>query len=378
MLGKWGRRALALGAAAALLGPPLAPQPAEARPRSHRDRDRVETAALAQSRQPDGPLNIIVSLGSQRLWVYDRQGLLETSIVSTGTGGFPTPTGVFAIIDKEVTHFSNIYRGAPMPYMQRLTMSGVALHAGVTTGRPASHGCIRLPHAFAKKLFGLTGLGARVIIAPNDPTPADFEHPRLFVRKPVPPVAPEDLDTSRPRVAAAASGFELQKGTADAGIGKITAWRTGQLRALPISVFVSKAEGKVFVRHGFRTVYSAPVEIRDVERPLGTHVFTAVAFKDDGLAMRWWAVSVPASAQAVAASRKVSRASRSEPEPMLPPGSGPPSTPAEALDRIDMPQEARDRVSRMLSPGVTLIVSDHGNNREMREGGLTDFIVLTR
>jgi hypothetical protein len=379
MLANWGKRALGLGLVTALLAPLLAP-PADARARSYRERqrDRVETAAIQPSRQPDGPLNIIISIGSQRLWVYDRKGLLETSIVSTGTGGFPTPTGVFAIIDKEATHYSNIYRGAPMPYMQRLTMSGVALHSGVTTGRPASHGCIRMPHEFARKLFGVTGLGARVIIAPNEPAPAEFQHPRLFVRKPVPPVSPEDIDTSKPRVVAAASGFDLQKGAAGAGIGKITAWRAGQLRALPVSVLVSKAEGKLFVRHGFRTIYSAPVEIRDAERPLGTHVMTAVEFKEDGLAMRWWAVSVPASAQAVAANRKVSRASRSEPEPMLPAASGPPSTPAEALERIEIPQAARDRIAQMLQPGVTLIVSDHGNNREMREGGLTDFIVLTR
>lgn len=379
MLGICGKRALALGVAAALLAPLLAP-PADARPRSYRDRhrDRAEQPAAAPSRQPDGPVNIVISIGSQRLWIYDKRGLLETSIVSTGVGGFPTPTGVFAILDKEVQHYSNIYGGASMPYMQRLTMSGVALHSGMTTGRPASHGCIRLPHAFAMKLFRLTQLGARVVIAPNEPAPAEFEHPRLFVRKPVPPVAAEDVDTSRPQVVAAASAFDLQKGAAATGVGKITAWRSGQLRALPISVLVSKTEGKVFVRHGFRTVFSAPAVVRDPERPLGTHVFTAVEFKDDGLAMRWWAVSVPASAQTAANSRKVSRASRSESEPMLPAASGPPSTPAEALDRIELPQEARDRISQMLSPGVSLIVSDHGNNREMRENGTTDFIVLTR
>ena len=81
-------------------------------------------------------MKIVISIGSQRLWVYDKRGLLETSIVSTGVGGFPTPTGVFAILDKEVQHYSNIYGGASMPFMQRLTMSGVALHSGMITGRP--------------------------------------------------------------------------------------------------------------------------------------------------------------------------------------------------------------------------------------------------
>src|SRR5258708_31085800 len=98
--------------------------------------------------------------------------------------------GVFAVLDKEVQHYSNIYGGAAMPFMQRLTMSGVALHSGMVTGRPASHGCIRLPHAFAIKLYKLTKLGTRVVIAANEPVPSKITHPRLFVRKPAQVVAP--------------------------------------------------------------------------------------------------------------------------------------------------------------------------------------------
>jgi hypothetical protein len=374
------RPTLALGVAAASLACLLLTASfAEARPRStYRERERPQPAAEPAARKPDGPVKIVISIGSQRLWLYDKHGLVATSIVSTGTGGFPTPTGVFAILDKEVQHYSNIYGGASMPYMQRLTMSGVALHSGVTTGRPASHGCIRLPHAFAMRLFGLTGLGARVVIAPNEPVPQEIAHPNLFVRKAVPPVAPEDIDTSRASVVATAGGFDVQKGAATAGIGKITAWRTGVLQALPISVFVSKAEGKVYVRHGFRRLFEAPVEIADPDRPIGTHVFTALEFKEDGTSMRWTAVSVPPSSGHVAQSRKVSRASRNESEPLLPRSSGPPSTAAEALARFEIPNEARDRISQMLSPGVSLIISDHGHNREMRDNGTTDFIVLTR
>ena len=131
----------------------LTAPPAEARPR-YQQRERSEpVSATTPSRAPDGPINIVISIGSQRLWVYDKGGLLETSIVSTGVNGFPTPTGVFAILDKEVQHYSNIYGGASMPFMQRLTMSGVALHSGMTTGRPASHGCIRLPHPFPSSSF---------------------------------------------------------------------------------------------------------------------------------------------------------------------------------------------------------------------------------
>jgi hypothetical protein len=374
------RRALALGVAAASLTSLLLPSTsAEARPRpNHRERERPQASAEPAARKPDGPVNIIISLGSQRLWLYDKHGLVATSIVSTGTAGYPTPAGVFAILDKEVQHYSNIYGGASMPYMQRLTMSGVALHSGATTGRPASHGCIRLPHAFARHLFGLTGLGARVIIAPDEPAPQEIAHPNLFVKKPVPTIPPAESEESRPAVAAATGGADLQKGSADAGVGKITAWRAGILRALPISVFVSKAEGKVYVRHGFRRLLEAPVEIADPDRPIGTHVYTALEFKDDGAGMRWVSVSMPPSSVAAAPSRKVSRASRNESEPLLPRSGGPPSTAAEALARFEIAKEARERISQMLAPGVVLIVSDHGHNREMRDNGTTDFIVLTR
>jgi hypothetical protein len=140
---------------------------------------------------------------------------------------------------------------------------------------------------------------------------------------------------------------------------------------------ISKAEGKVLIRHGFRQIYEAPVTIRDPERPLGTHVYTATEFIDGGDTMRWLAVTVPESKDGPAVARKVSRAARSEPEPMIPGSLGPASTAAQALDRIDLPQEAIDRISQSITPGTSLIVSDHGNNREMRAYG-TDFIVLTR
>ena len=146
-----------------------------------------QTARRLQSvpaaRKPQGPLQIIISIDRQTLRLFDQDGLVEQSSVSTGTGGFPTPTGIFAVIDKEKDHVSNIYRGASMPYMQRLTMSGIALHSGIVTGRPASHGCVRLPHAYAIHLFRLTRLGARVIIADAELSPASIEHPRLFKPK---------------------------------------------------------------------------------------------------------------------------------------------------------------------------------------------------
>jgi hypothetical protein len=353
----------------------LLPGPAEARPR-YAIRDRAAPVAATQPTRPaEGPLQIVISIGSQRLWVYDSKGLLETSTISTGVGGYPTPTGVFAVIDKEVTHYSNIYGGASMPFMQRLTMSGVAMHSGMVTGRPASHGCVRLPHPFAVKLYRLTRLGARVVIAPNEPAPEDIVHTHLFVRKPAP--SPEPVDPGSVKGVAIAAATEMTTATGNARVGKITAERTLELAKLPISVLVSKADGKVAVRHGFRQIFEAPANVRDPDRPLGTHVYTALALQEDGSTMRWQAISVPASGHSVANARKLSRASRSEAEPPFQVASGPTSSAAEALDRIELPQEAVDRISQLVSPGASLIVTDHGTNREMRAVG-TDFIVLTR
>ena len=97
--------------------------------------------------------------------------------------GHPTPMGVFSVIQKHKLHHSNIYSGAPMPYMQRITWSGVAMHAGVLPGYPASHGCIRMPMAFAVKMWNWTRMGARVIVTPGEMTPANFSHPLLVTQK---------------------------------------------------------------------------------------------------------------------------------------------------------------------------------------------------
>ena len=103
--------------------------------------------------KPENPLTLVISIKSQRVSLYGNGKLIETSIISTGTPGHDTPQGVFSVIEKDRHHRSNIYSAAPMPYMQRITWSGVALHEGFVTGRPASHGCIRLPQAFAARLW---------------------------------------------------------------------------------------------------------------------------------------------------------------------------------------------------------------------------------
>ncbi|MVT77588.1 L,D-transpeptidase family protein [Bradyrhizobium cajani] len=140
--------------------------------------------------KPQGPLVIVVSIDRQKVTIYDTNGVFAESPVSTGMKGHSTPMGVFSVIQKHKFHHSNIYSGAPMPYMQRITWSGVAMHAGVLPGYPASHGCIRMPMAFAVKMWNWTRMGARVIVAPGEMTPHSFSHPLLAsVRVPPQPAA---------------------------------------------------------------------------------------------------------------------------------------------------------------------------------------------
>lgn len=125
-------------------------------------------------------LTIIVSLNEQRLQVFDSRGVVAQSPISSGQRGYSTPTGIFSILQKSRVHFSNLYDDAPMPNMQRITWSGVALHAGVLPGYPASHGCIRLPHEFSRSLFEITDIGTRVIVVDEMVEPQPIHHPRLF------------------------------------------------------------------------------------------------------------------------------------------------------------------------------------------------------
>ena len=149
-------------------------------------------AVRVEPRPPQGPLLALVSIGSQRLHVYDRNGLLTTSPISSGKRGHESPQGVFSIIEKKEEHFSNLYDDAEMPWMQRLTWSGVAFHAGALPGYPASKGCFRLPHGFAQSWFDMTRLNTRVIVTPNDTAPAPIAHERLFQPRldPAPTAAP--------------------------------------------------------------------------------------------------------------------------------------------------------------------------------------------
>jgi lipoprotein-anchoring transpeptidase ErfK/SrfK len=172
--------------------PTVTPRRQKPRPRQ----GKKIAAPLKEAGKPQGPLIIAISIQKQNMKIYDANGFFAESPISTGTPGHPTPMGVFSVIQKHKLHHSNIYSGAPMPYMQRITWSGVAMHAGVLPGYPASHGCIRMPMAFAVKMWGWTRMGARVVITPGEMTPASFSHPLLTAQKVVP--QPEVADGPNP------------------------------------------------------------------------------------------------------------------------------------------------------------------------------------
>ena len=116
-----------------------------------------------------GPVTVMVSLSDQKAYVYRDGVRIAYTKVSTGKRGYETPTGNFSILQKKKAHKSNLYEDGDMPYMQRLTWDGIALHGGRVPNYPASHGCIRFPHNFARKLYGITGIGSRVVVADYHP-----------------------------------------------------------------------------------------------------------------------------------------------------------------------------------------------------------------
>jgi len=158
----------------------------------HRQTKKIQ-APEKESTKPQGPLIISISIDRQNLRIFDAKGFFAETPISTGMRGHPTPMGVFSVIQKHKFHHSNIYSDAPMPYMQRITWSGVAMHAGVLPGYPASHGCIRMPMAFAIKMWNWTRLGARVVVTPGEMTPASFSHPLLAAQKVAPQPTTEPL-----------------------------------------------------------------------------------------------------------------------------------------------------------------------------------------
>jgi lipoprotein-anchoring transpeptidase ErfK/SrfK len=470
---------------------------------------------------PTGPVYAVISLGDQHISVYEGMERIARSRVSTGTPGHPTPQGVFSVIGRSRYHYSNLYGGAPMPWMQRITWSGVAMHAGVVPGYPASHGCIRLPYSFAPQMWNLTHMGSRVIITRRDTVPAAISHP--FLPLPRMQTSPSTLAAAEPAsgasvelaslstpaataavspqtakplnpieyavalkeraaaekaaaekamqealAAAQAAGAEArqavddvrkaqadvtaveanlaeldaratepaaeltqaktpdpaaEKAAAEAAATARTVLISEQLRAhaaleaasrreaiktpaafaavavwkdavaaseaaaealkqanrrqQPVSVLVSREEGRIFIRQDWKEVYEAPVTIRDPDRPLGTHVYIATGIEPDGSAVRWSAISLPPEGARTEPRRSRGKKGKpAEAEAEVAKAATAPETAAGALDRIEWPEGVRERVSELLWTGASLTVSDHPRSGEMSE--YSDFIIRTR
>lgn len=218
-------------------------------------------------RSPEGPVAIIVSIPDQRVFVYRNGIRIAVSTCSTGKPGHDTPTGVFTILQKDKDHHSDEYNDAPMPNMNRLTWSGVALHAGELPGYPASHGCVRLPLAFSALLFTVTQIGTVVIIANAASDPADVDHPGLVLS------ADADKDI-------AAQADKLKNANQPS---------PDDPNAVTVSVLVSSADKTIEVLKNGDTIAKGPATIANPDQPLGSHVFILQKTADGK--MKWCAIA---------------------------------------------------------------------------------------
>jgi hypothetical protein len=278
---------------------------------------------------PEGPLVVLVSLPLQTMHVYRNGILVGRSSVSSGSKGHQTPTGVFTILEKKKTHRSKKYDNAPMPNMQRLTWSGIAMHSGNLPGYPASHGCIRMPYDFSTLLFGITGNGGTVVI--GDETTAQPH----FAADPGVMLAPKDFT---PEMLKPLANGEYQ-------------WNPERSTKGPITMLVSAADRALYVYRNGEPIGRAAIE---VSGPLGGHVFTlldGVTDADSPLApgrpaRKWMSV------QSAAASPGVDV--------------------GELAKRVRISPEFAGKVYDMLKPGATIIVTDQPAVRKAS----SDFTIL--
>lgn len=367
------------------------PRPDELRrkPVRHKKPRHKTEIKRAEEKPAKGPFQIVVSIASQRIYLYGADGLIRESKVSTGMRGHSTPTGIFSVIEKDYYHRSNIYSGAPMPLMQRITWSGIALHEGVLPGYPASHGCIRMKADFAKFLWHTVKRDTRVIVVRSKiEPPAPITSLKLFVRvtkpieqaKAVTSIAKDTAKEEAPllQVASNDAAVEIKPGEPVSTAGEtmrdfykppIMPARKGH-----VAVFISRKTGKLYVRYANTPLFETPVEIKDKEQPIGTHVFTATEPSENGKQMKWVAVSIPTPAAAEHPRKKSRRkvADLAE-KPSLP---AEPQTAARALERVEIPKAAAEKIGELLSPGSSLTISDYGISDETGDG--TEFIIRTR
>ena len=250
---------------------------------------------------PEGPVMVVISLATQRMVAYRNGVPIGISTVSTGRSGYRTPTGVFTILQKRVDHRSSTYDNAPMPYMQRLTWRGVALHAGNLPGYPASHGCIRLPREFARLLYSVTRVGTTVVIT-NDAA--------------LPRIAPLPV--------AAGSNTEYRIASSDVA----PRWHPEASAAGPVSIVVSGADRRVVVLRNGRIIGSAPLAFDGEITEAAAFALQSV----DASGRHWRRVPLPG-------------------QPVSP------TTTVPWAQRFGAPEAFRSAVVSALRPGATVIIT---------------------
>ena len=218
---------------------------------------------------PTGPVMIYVDLSRQIATIYRNGVRIGVTTISSGKDGHETPTGVFTILQKDIDHHSNLYDDAPMPFMQRLTWSGVALHAGNLPGYPASHGCIRLPYALAEKLFTITSLGITVIVNEVDSVPMRMTGGDLLLPVDAVGAAPPAGSTLPP-----SSDYE---------------WHPERAPQGPVTVIISQADNRIIVMWSGVEIGRARISMpaRDFE----SHVLTLTITKSGE--RQWIFASLP-------------------------------------------------------------------------------------
>ena len=279
---------------------------------------------------PDGPVVLVVSLDQQLAYVYRNGIAIGVSTISSGKPGKDTPTGVFTILQKNKDHKSNLYNNAPMPYMQRLTWDGIALHGGTLPGYPASHGCVRLPHPFAAKVFGVTRTGDTVVVSDARAAPTTLVYPGMLA-----PVTAHGLPLAVPE---------------DGGPGY--RWDDALAPEGPVGVVVSLADRRIYVLRGGVVIGEAPLELAAGTPEFhGTILFVmgegngqGASLLDPAQPARNW-TAYPILGQAAAAGADAGPAAHLD---LL----ARPSVP------LRLPEGFAQRLDAVLVPGVTVLVTD--------------------
>jgi hypothetical protein len=264
---------------------------------------------------PSGPLMVLVSVPQQVMNVYRNGILIGRSSVSTGSKGHATPGGVFTILEKKKTHYSKKYDNAPMPNMQRLTWTGIAMHSGNLPGYPASHGCIRLPYDFSQLLFSATSKGGTVVVGDgNTPVPHLASNPGLLL-------APKDMSPEMLRPLAPND----------------YAWNPERSSSGPITIVVSAADRALYVYRNGNPIGRGSLEI-DGRGSLGDHIYSLLEGTTDRQS---------SLAPGRAARRWMTVTSRGR------------SVPAEKIAaRLRVNPEFASKVYDTLEPGTTVIITD--------------------